>query len=1229
MKTIRIFNSSPALCRSFFILFLLIGFSTKIKATDYYWVGNGGNWSSLSHWATTSGGTTLHTQLPGATDDVFFDVNSFSLPGQTIQLNQAPCITHDMNWIGVLNIPIMTGAYPNSLKIYGSLTITSPVNFTAVTCPIYFSSTTTGETVTSSGNILSIGMVFDGIGGEWTLLDALNARAISLRAGTLNTNDNAVTAEVFSSGSQPNDIRVLNMGNSVFTLTGTSAWYVQDDGVTINGANAVINCIAAGARFYHYVNAPVCTYNNVNFTSNSAIQANMESSNAIIHNVDFAGNAKLYGSNYQNVIFHDNGAIPYLTVVDNITFTPGKKYQITSGLTINGIANINGTCDAFIDINLGAPGSQAYGAITSTGNINISHVRMSYMKGLGGGTFTATDSYNHGANTGWTFTSASLNKYWVGNGGNWSDPNHWSLSSGGTPGSCPPFATDNIFFDENSFSAPGQVVTADMKEHFFKDMYWTNPLNTPSFNLPDTAEMLVYGSLSFSTAMNSYIGGDVSFYAANAGNIIHTGGQVFRHRIMVWGYGEWTLMDDLNSISTIAQDAGTINTNGKTVAAKEFWLFNGILNMGSSVFNMFGKAAFAAFTGTIINPGTSVINCTADTARVANLGSPGQTLAAHRYYDVNFTGQNIGSISGPDSFHNVTYYTDKGYIGGFCDFNKAIFHGDGYLQKQNSYDSLYFSPAHTYTLGDGWAQRIRKYWRPLGTCTDSITIHTTIAGSPAFVDHQTDSVIGNYLKMNDIHGAGGAVFKAYNSTDLGGNTGWLFTSSPPMGNPGLINGNTTVCFGANPVSFYINPVAGAMSYQWTVPAGANIVSGQGDTLIVVDFGTATTGSIAVQAFDGCNFSANNSNISITIELPPTPAITLTMNPATAVCAGAPVTFTATAAGSGSGILTYNFKVNGISVQDGNSNSFTSTSLSDGDMITCTLTVSGSACFAPIAVVSDPITITVLPLFTPAVTISASPSTTICPATVAGFTASATGIGTGTVNYDFEVNGNSVQNSSSAIFSSAVSDNDVISCLITVSGTSCYTTTTALSNAVIMHVDPTAVTLNVQAGSDVSITAGQSIQLSANANPGTYLWTPATGLNAVNVLNPIALPTVTTVYTLTVTSAEGCIGTDEVKVEIKNPVTDDCKITEMNAITPNGDGINDKWIAWQGNCFSQVRVIVLNRYGTIVFQSENYHNDWQGTYKGKPLPDGTYYSIIFYKAGNAQQVEKKNDLTILR
>lgn len=208
----------------------------------------------------------------------------------------------------------------------------------------------------------------------------------------------------------------------------------------------------------------------------------------------------------------------------------------------------------------------------------------------------------------------------------------------------------------------------------------------------------------------------------------------------------------------------------------------------------------------------------------------------------------------------------------------------------------------------------------------------------------------------------------------------------------------------------------------------------------------------------------------------------------------------------------------------------------------------------------------------------------------------------------------------------VSDPSIANPVLSPATTTTYTVTSTKGNCSTTKTFKVTVVpgITVSAGNNITIIEGQSVQLQGSASAGTYLWTPATGLSATNILNPIAKPLVTTTYTLRVTTALGCTGTDDMDVI----VVPYC-LKPMNAITPNGDGINDKWLVTDGNCISNARVHVYNRYGSPVYENKDYKNDWQGTYKGKPVPDGTYYFVIEYKLLDGREVQLKGDLTILR
>lgn len=64
------------------------------------------------------------------------------------------------------------------------------------------------------------------------------------------------------------------------------------------------------------------------------------------------------------------------------------------------------------------------------------------------------------------------------------------------------------------------------------------------------------------------------------------------------------------------------------------------------------------------------------------------------------------------------------------------------------------------------------------------------------------------------------------------------------------------------------------------------------------------------------------------------------------------------------------------------------------------------------------------------------------------------------------------------------------------------------------------------------------------------------------------------------------------------------------ITPNLDGKNDLFVInYLEKVYPSCRVIIFNRWGSIVFESIGYANPWDGTFKGEELPMGTYFYKI--------------------
>jgi len=191
--------------------FILSLFFIPAFSADYFWIGGSGNWSDYTnHWATSSGGTVFHNQVPSPADNVYFDKNSFpnggtlncdvnafcnniywdsSIPENT-KMNVAANDFTAMNNC-IIDAPIIW--YQNSsghLNIGGSLALHPQMDFNVYR--LYFIGTAKGNTIESSGNEFR-NVAFRGNGGEWTLKDSLVVEeSTDMQYGSLVSAGNAV-----------------------------------------------------------------------------------------------------------------------------------------------------------------------------------------------------------------------------------------------------------------------------------------------------------------------------------------------------------------------------------------------------------------------------------------------------------------------------------------------------------------------------------------------------------------------------------------------------------------------------------------------------------------------------------------------------------------------------------------------------------------------------------------------------------------------------------------------------------------------------------------------------------------------------------------------------------------------------------------------------------------------------------------------------------------------------
>ena len=319
------------------ILTILCFSSFKTTALNYYWIGGSGNWSNLSHWATTSGGTILHSQIPTALDDVFFDNNSFSTAGQVVNFDAPTTLVHSINWTGTSGSPLMSGS--NLIKIYGSLTFIPGLDITNLTGEINFESTSPGQTITMAGQHFNGTVNFNGIGGGWAFQDEFTTNyPMYLNAGALNFNDQQVNASAFYSS--VTTTRSLNMGSSVFNISGSSnsCWIVKSPGLTLNCGTSVINFNnSAFASDMQGDNSGNLIFYDVNFTATSTTGLGGMSGifgSHKFHHVSFHSPGRIMNSNtFNELTFDKDGELHANNSFNKLTFSPAYTYLLWNGTT--------------------------------------------------------------------------------------------------------------------------------------------------------------------------------------------------------------------------------------------------------------------------------------------------------------------------------------------------------------------------------------------------------------------------------------------------------------------------------------------------------------------------------------------------------------------------------------------------------------------------------------------------------------------------------------------------------------------------------------------------------------------------------------------------------------------------------------------------------------------------------------------------------------------------------
>ena len=113
--------------------------------------------------------------------------------------------------------------------------------------------------------------------------------------------------------------------------------------------------------------------------------------------------------------------------------------------------------------------------------------------------------------------------------------------------------------------------------------------------------------------------------------------------------------------------------------------------------------------------------------------------------------------------------------------------------------------------------------------------------------------------------------------------------------------------------------------------------------------------------------------------------------------------------------------------------------------------------------------------------------------------------------------------------------------------------------------------------------------------------------------------------LVATDENGCVSFDDMIINIV-----DCTVSIPNIFTPNGDGFNDSWVGiTEDPLFYQM--VVYNRWGRIVFESNSVNYAWDGTnYKSdEPCSEGVYFYILRLNNFEGMAFEQAGNVTLIR
>ena len=83
----------------------------------------------------------------------------------------------------------------------------------------------------------------------------------------------------------------------------------------------------------------------------------------------------------------------------------------------------------------------------------------------------------------------------------------------------------------------------------------------------------------------------------------------------------------------------------------------------------------------------------------------------------------------------------------------------------------------------------------------------------------------------------------------------------------------------------------------------------------------------------------------------------------------------------------------------------------------------------------------------------------------------------------------------------------------------------------------------------------------------------------------------------------------------------------NSFTPNGDGLNDLFSVY-GEAIQEFKMQIFNRWGQMIYESDNFSAKWDGTFEGTMVPMGSYVYKMTAKGITGNKTSKDGTVTVV-